>query len=44
MELNSEIRKATDPIYKKISKPIPEIEWAILHIYTKSINLKKRTQ
>jgi len=32
MELNietkSEIKKATDPIYKKVSKVIPQIEWA----------------
>ena len=28
MELNIEIKKATDPIYQKVSKVIPEIEWA----------------
>ena len=29
MEVNTEIKKATDPIYQKVSKTIPEIEWAI---------------
>ena len=27
MEFTAEIRKATDPIYQKISKALPEIEW-----------------
>ena len=42
MELNSEIRKATDPIYKKISKTIPEIEWAIHAPYIYKINKLKK--
>ena len=29
MEFTSEIRKATDPIYQKISKVMPEIEWSV---------------
>ena len=27
MEINAEIKKATDPIYRKISSTVPEIEW-----------------
>ena len=41
MELNSVIRKATDSIYKKISKTIPEIEWAIHAPYIYKINKLK---
>ena len=42
MELNSEIRKATDPIYKKISKAMPEIEWAVHAPYIYKINKLKK--
>ena len=42
MELNSEIKKATDPIYKKVSKTIPEIEWAIHAPYIYKINKLKK--
>ena len=43
MALNAEIKKATDPIYHKISKTIPEIEWAIHAPYIYKINkLKKK--
>ena len=42
MELNSEIKKATDPIYKKISKAVPEIEWAIHAPYIYKINKLKK--
>ena len=43
MEYTSEIRKATDPIYKKISKAMPEIEWSIHAPYIYKINeLKKK--
>ena len=40
MEVNAEIKKATDPIYQKVSKTIPEIEWAIHapYIYTQSFS------
>ena len=42
MELNTEIRKATDPIYKKISRTMPEIEWAIHAPYIYKINKIKK--
>tara|TARA_Y100001970_G_scaffold268298_1_gene359388 strand:+ start:1673 stop:2662 length:990 start_codon:yes stop_codon:yes gene_type:complete len=43
MDFTTEIKKATDPIYKKISKAIPEIEWSIHAPYIFKINeLKKK--
>ena len=42
MELNQEIKKATDPIYKKISKTMPEIEWAVHAPYIYKINKLKK--
>ena len=43
MEFTSEIKKATEPIYKKISKAIPDIEWSIHAPYIYRINeLKKK--
>ena len=42
MELNQEIKKATDPIYKKISKAMPEIEWAVHAPYIYKINKLKK--
>ena len=42
MEVNAEIKKVTDPIYKKISKTIPEIEWAIHAPYIYKINKLKK--
>ena len=43
MEVNTEIKKATDAIYQKVSKTIPEIEWAIHAPYIYEINkLKKK--
>ncbi len=42
MEFNSVIKKATDPIYRKISKTIPEIEWAIHAPYIYKINKLKK--
>jgi len=42
MELTSEIRKATDPIYQKISKILPEIEWAVHAPYIYRINQLKK--
>ena len=43
MEFTAEIRKATEPIYKKISKAIPEIEWSVHAPYIYEINkLKKK--
>ena len=42
MEFTSEIRKATDPIYKKISKAMPEIEWSTHAPYIYEINKLKK--
>jgi quinolinate synthase len=42
MEFTTEIRKATDPIYKKISKVMPEIEWSIHAPYIHRINQLKK--
>jgi len=42
MELNTEIKKVTDPIYLKISKVIPEIEWAFHAPLIHKINILKK--
>ena len=42
MEVNIEIKKATDAIYQKVSKTIPEIEWAIHAPYIYKINKLKK--
>ena len=42
MEVNLDIKKATDPIYQKVSKTIPEIEWAIHAPYIYKINKLKK--
>jgi len=46
MELNietkAEIKKATDPIYKKVSKVIPEIEWSFHAPLIHKINILKK--
>ncbi len=42
MEVNLEIKKATDPIYQKVSKTIPEIEWAVHAPYIYKINKLKK--
>ena len=42
MELSIEIRKATDPIYQKVSKVIPEIEWAFHAPLIHKINMLKK--
>ena len=43
MEFTEEVRKATEPIYQKISKVLPEIEWSIHAPYVHRINqLKKK--
>ena len=42
MELNTEIKKATDPIYQKVSKVIPEIEWAFHAPLIHKINTLKK--
>ena len=41
MEFTSEVKKATDPIYQKISKVLPEIEWSIHAPYIHKINQLK---
>ena len=42
MEISAEIKKATDPIYEKISKTVPEIEWATHAPYIYKINKLKK--
>ena len=42
MEFSQEVKKATDPIYKKISKVMPEIEWSIHAPYIHKINKLKK--
>ena len=43
MEFTAEIKKATEPIYQKISKSIPDIEWSVHAPYIYEINkLKKK--
>ena len=42
MEISEEIKKETDPIYQKISKILPEIEWAVHAPYIHKINKLKK--
>ncbi len=42
MEFTSEVKKATEPIYQKISKAIPEIEWSVHAPYIYEINKLKK--
>ena len=42
MELSAEIRKGTDLIYQKVSKVIPEIEWAFHAPLIHKINMLKK--
>jgi len=42
MELSPKIRKETDPIYQKVSKVIPEIEWAFHAPLIHKINMLKK--
>ncbi len=42
MEFTAEIRKATEPIYKKISRAVPEIEWSSYAPYIYKINKLKK--
>ena len=45
MDFTAEIKKATQPIYQKISKTIPEIEWSTHAPYIYEINkLKKKKE
>ena len=42
MEFTTEVKKSTDPIYKKISKVLPEIEWSTHAPYIHKINQLKK--
>ncbi len=42
MEFNAEVKRVTDPIYKKVSKTIPEIEWLTHAPYIYKINKLKK--
>ena len=42
MEINEQIKKETDPIYEKVSKVIPEIEWAFHAPLIHKINMLKK--
>ena len=42
MEFNQEVKKATDPIYQKISRVMPEIEWSVHAPYIHKINKLKK--
>ena len=42
MEFTEEVKKATDPIYQKISKVLPEIEWSVHAPYVHRINKLKK--
>ena len=42
MEFTTEVKLATDPIYQKVSKSIPEIEWVTHAPYIYKINKLKK--
>ena len=42
MEFSQEVKNATDPIYQKISRVMPEIEWSIHAPYIYEINKLKK--
>ncbi|WP_415290837.1 quinolinate synthase NadA [Candidatus Pelagibacter sp. Uisw_136] len=42
MEFSTEVKIATDPIYQKISKVMPEIEWSVHAPYIHRINQLKK--
>ena len=42
MEFTNEVEKATAPIYKKISKVLPEVEWPTFAPYIYRINQLKK--
>ena len=42
MEFTQEVKKATEPIYQKISKVMPEIEWSVHAPYIHRINQLKK--
>ena len=41
-EVTAEIKRETDPIYKKVSKVVPEIEWAFHAPLIHKINMLKK--
>ena len=41
-EIKDEIRRETDPIYEKVSKVIPQIEWAFHAPFIHKINMLKK--
>ena len=42
MEISDQIKKETDPIYQKVSKVIPEVEWAFHAPLIHKINILKK--
>jgi len=42
MDFTQEVKQTTDPIYKKISKVMPEIEWSVHAPYIHKINKLKK--
>jgi len=42
MEINEQIKKETDPIYQKVSKVIPKVEWAFHAPLVHKINMLKK--
>ena len=42
MEISEQIKKETDPIYEKVSKVVPEIEWAFHAPLIHKINMLKK--
>ena len=42
MQLDAETKKATDPIYQKVSKVVPEIEWSFHAPLIHKINMLKK--
>ena len=42
MEFTPEVRRTTDPIYQKISRFLPEIEWSVHAPYIYKINKLKK--
>ena len=42
MEFNAEVKRVTDPIYQKVSRAVPEIEWSTHAPYIYKINKLKK--
>ena len=41
-EITAEVKRETDPIYQKVSKVIPQIEWAFHAPLIHKINMLKK--